>query len=324
MRDELVGYLLGALEPHEERALEARLEIDAELRRELEDLRRILCAKADKFTQIDPPADLAKRTCTSIDATRHSPPPPVPLVADADSPEFKGAGGWRRPDVVTLVGLAVAAAVLIMPLLSAARQRSQIAACRDHMREVGRALIEFSRTHDGYFPEVPQDGPLAHAGIFAVRLREAGYLADTTAVYCPARVDAAGAAPLPTLASFETVDDAEAETRFAALHGLFGYALGHMHEGRYHSPRNRDRAHFAVLADAPSDGTCRRGGHGCGQNVWFEDGHAEFLSACRLNIGDDEIYHNRHGYVGAGIGPDDVVIGASVASPRIVPVEIVE
>lgn len=41
MRDELVGYLLGALEPHEERALEARLETDAELRRELEDLRRI-------------------------------------------------------------------------------------------------------------------------------------------------------------------------------------------------------------------------------------------------------------------------------------------
>src|SRR6187431_2222754 len=80
MREELLGYVLGALEPEEERELEARLEIDADLRRELSELRRLLLEgpgeawdARDTGELIEPPAELAKRTCTSVDAVGRVP-----------------------------------------------------------------------------------------------------------------------------------------------------------------------------------------------------------------------------------------------------------
>jgi hypothetical protein len=32
---------------------------------------------------------------------------------------------------------------------------------------------------------------------------------------------------------------------------------------------------------------------------------------------DDQLYENHLGFVGAGIGPDDVVIGSASATPRL-------
>ena len=76
------------------------------------------------------------------------------------------------------------------------------------------------------------------------------------------------------------------------------------------------RATFAVLADKPGSGARGSLNHGCGgQNVLFEDGHAEFLSNCRLDRAGDELFRNSAGFVGAGIGRDDVVIAPTEARP---------
>jgi hypothetical protein len=323
MREELLGYLLGALEPEERRELETRLETDADLRRELQELRRLLHEgpeevwDARETAEIEPPPELAKRTCTSIDAVRRVPPPLVPSL------ESENTGRSRRSDAVTLIGFSVAALVVIMPMLVMSRQRAQIAACRAHMQEVGRALIGYSRAHAGAFPEMTAHGPLGHAGVYAVRLRQAGYLHNPAIVFCPAAAHDNPSADerLPSWQELAAANDEEVEARFTALHGLYGYTLGYVEDGRYHSPQNFDRAHMAVLGDAPSDDERRASGHGCGRNVWFEDGHAEFLRACSLHIGGDALYENRHGLVGAGIGKDDVVIGAPAAGPQIKPVK---
>lgn len=324
MHEELLGYLLGALEPEEERNLEARLETDADLRRELEELRRLLAEgpaeawdASDTCELTDPPVDLARRTISSVDAVRCVPPPLVPEFAAGETPR-----GWRRSDAVTMIGCSVAALVLLMPMLALSRQRAQVAACRARMHEVGRALIEYSRNHGGRFPEMTPSGPLAHAGVYVVRLRETGYLPNTTAAFCPAmHNDEPTETRLPSWLELAAANDAEVEARFASLSGMYGYTLGYVEEGRYHSPRNQDRSRVAVLGDTPSADGRRASGHGCGRNVWFEDGHAEFLNACRLHVGGDALYENRHGFVGAGIGHDDVVIGAPAAAPRIMPVK---
>lgn len=327
MREELLGYVLGALEPEEKRDLEARLETDADLRRELRELRRLLQAGpgegwalnslGDSGEIIEPPADLARRTCTSVDAVRRAPPPLVPVLSAENSCR------WRRSDAVTLIGFGVAALILLMPMLVLSRQRAQVAACRARMHEVGRALIEYSRDHGGNFPEMTTHGPLAHAGVYAVRLREAGYLPDSALVFCPAMHDDQPADErLPSWLELAAAKDEEVEVRFASLDGLYGYTLGYVEEGQYHSPRNYDRSRVAVLGDAPMDDKRCASGHGCGRNVWFEDGHAEFLSACRLHVGGDALYENRHGLVGAGIGRDDIVIGAPAAVPLITPVKL--
>ena len=166
---------------------------------------------------------------------------------------------------------------------------------------------------------------LARAGVYAVRLRDAGYLPDERVIYCPAVIRDADALPvLPASGALQSADPAEAETMFAAMDGAYGYALGYVDEGRYRPLRNLDRSTFAVLADSPQEHGGGGRNHGCGQNVWFEDGHAEFLNCCRLSVRDDDLYENDDGFVGAGIGPDDVVIGAATASPLLMPVGLDE
>ena len=100
----------------------------------------------------------------------------------------------------------------------------------------------------------------------------------------------------------------------------YGYAMGYVDGGVYHTLHNRNRSTYAILADAPGADGCESGNHGCGgQNVWFEDGHSEYLNSCKLSHAGDQIFRNRRGFVGAGIGPDDVVIGAPSARPVIQP-----
>jgi hypothetical protein len=234
-------------------------------------------------------------------------------------------GAWSRLDVATVVGLSLAAAVLFIPVLASNRYRAQTVACRERLNEIGHALIGYSRTHNGLFPVVNDNGNLARAGVYAVRLRDAGYLPDERVIYCPAVIRDADALPvLPASGALQSADPAEAETMFAAMDGAYGYALGYVDEGRYRPLRNLDRSTFAVLADSPQEHGGGGRNHGCGQNVWFEDGHAEFLNCCRLSVRDDDLYENDDGFVGAGIGPDDVVIGAATASPLLMPVGLDE
>jgi anti-sigma-K factor RskA len=71
MCEELLGYLLGALEPDEERELEARLATDPELRKQLEELRPLLRPLTAEPARIDPPAGLAARICAQVARCDH-------------------------------------------------------------------------------------------------------------------------------------------------------------------------------------------------------------------------------------------------------------
>jgi hypothetical protein len=307
MREELLGYLLGALEPEEERELEARLADDASLREELEELRHLVEPLADETVLIDPPAGLAARVCDQVWYHAEA----------ARSATLSAASRWTRSEIATLLGIFCVVGVLAVPIVGSVRHLSQIRTCQFRLHGTGRSLIDYARLHDDYFPEVAEYGNAAHAGIFAVRLQEAGLMAESQAAYCPAAVAGSEIAPLPTLRAVHDATPAEADLMFAGLGGLFGYVLGYDDEGRYRRVRNRHRANFAVLADGAIEPGTAASNHGCGQNMWFEDGHVAFLNACRLPASHDDFYRNRAGFVAAGIGPDDVVIGCSRATPRL-------
>lgn len=354
MRDLLLGYLLNALEPDEKRELERRLSIDPELRRDLELLRRSLEPLNGSTSAFDPPAGLAKRTCDFIADTsdrtdpllgsgpdlRTTPPratpQPAAVSASASSTERPdsleavrkrftasqvdefGAPARRRglPDLAVTAGVVVAASLLFFPVLSSMRHQSRIAACREKLHRVGIALIDYSRRHGDLFPEVADRGPLGHAGIYAPRLRAAHLLQDESDVVCPGQ--ARTFEHIPTIDELEHADSAELDQLTRTMGGSYGYALGYLEDGKYHYVRNRNRPNFALMADAPQDHALGSLNHGCGgQNVFFEDGHASFLNCCRRRDLGDDLFANREGFVGAGIGPDDVVIGASAAAPLV-------
>ena len=66
MDSDLVGYSLDALDPAQQRELEARLDADEKLREELERLRRTMTPLAWD-DPIEPPVGLAERTIDRVE-----------------------------------------------------------------------------------------------------------------------------------------------------------------------------------------------------------------------------------------------------------------
>jgi hypothetical protein len=217
-------------------------------------------------------------------------------------------------------GICIAASLLVFPAISRSQFNARLAACQNNLREVGSALSQYSEIHAGLFPVVPQQGRLAVAGMYAPTLREAGLLANPAHLICPeSPLAGEGDLTLPTLEDVQQAEPEQLPRLYRRLGGSYGYTLGYVSGGVYRGHRNQGRSNFALMADAPDEDTAgRSANHGCcGQNVLFEDMHVGFLKTCRLAECDDHIYMNAHGLVGAGIGPDDAVIGRSPARPVI-------
>lgn len=232
-------------------------------------------------------------------------------------PAAHAARRWSLADATVTAGIFVAASLLFFPVLASMRYQSRVTACREKMHRVGIALIDYSRLHGDVFPEVPQAGPLGHAGIYAPRLQQAHLLNAVSDVICPGQ-STADFDHIPTIDELEHADSAALDKLTKIMGGSYGYALGYVENGQYRFARNRNRATFALLADAPKDHAFGSLNHGCGgQNVFFEDGHATFLNCCKRRELGDDLFANHAGFVGAGIGPDDVVVAASAAAPVV-------
>jgi hypothetical protein len=101
--------------------------------------------------------------------------------------------------------------------------------------------------------------------------------------------------------------------------GSYAYGVGYMDDDQFRASRNQGRAHFAILADAPSFYLPRRlsANHGGrGQNICYEDGHITFLTDLRAVRGDDPL-RNHLGFAEAGTDPNDAVVLPSKLQPTV-------
>jgi len=301
MQDQLLGYVLGALEPAEQEALEARLANDPELRQQLDLIRR--CVQPLDDVPVTPPRGLAAQTCRYV-ADRRGPVPG----------QFAAIGTWRVTDFAVATCLFVLAALALFPALNQSRNRAQLAGCQRNLMALGQALFQFSDLHEDRFPEVAAEGPLAVAGIYGPRLHEAG-LIRAVDLHCPAARSSRREVlvELPSCVEIERLSGAELRRVQALIGGDYGYGLGYVQRGRYLPRRNQSRAHFALMSDAPAEaGDVSLGHHGnSGHNVLFEDGHVRLVTHCRLGDDADHFFQNDWGIVAAGLGPDDAVIARS-------------
>lgn len=305
MREQLLGYLLGALEPQEQAQVAKRLLDDAELRRELEILRRGLEPLDDEHPE--PPRGLAAKTCSYV-ADRRGP----------SAGQFGACSQWRIQDLCVAASLFIAATMLLMPAVYQSRCQANLAACQHNLASLGRALYEFSQIHDGQFPEVPVNGPLAAAGIYAPLLREAGLISDGDVV-CPASsLRKSGQFRIPSRQELQETQGMALRQMQGMMGGSYGYCIGYVSKGRYRPRKNLGRENFALVADAPSQWSHDSSSHhGPGHNVLFEDGHVRYVTTCWLIEGADHFFENAMGYVAAGVDADDAVIVPSGTPPMI-------
>jgi hypothetical protein len=100
--------------------------------------------------------------------------------------------------------------------------------------------------------------------------------------------------------------------------------MGYVTDGRLVRARDARRPNYVLVGDAPSDSRPRRvsaNHNGRGQNVLYEDGHIQLLRELPSPRLLDDPYHNREGWVAAGVDPDDAVLGASADLPMPVRLE---
>ena len=333
VRQQVLDYLLGALDDSEMEVVKARLGADPVYRQAMHrargDVARLnnLCRLRGMRRDVCPPPRLAERTCDFLfdparrlgaairgRMTRPRSMSPQPLTSHYGR-------RWNWADVgVTAVILAIAA-LLILPAIYSSRFQARVTTCQDNLRQVGQALTEYSHKNHDVFPIVPAEGKLAAAGIYAPILTQDGFLTEPERVLCPESVQAQEKGfRVPALAELRSAVGQELARIQHKMGGSYGYCLGYFEHGVYHPTRNLNRNYFAIMADAPSDDrpdhqSANHGG--VGQNVLFEDLHVEFCSTSRPGNGSDDIYANDNNEVAAGLHRDDAVIASSGTAPVV-------
>jgi len=329
LREQLLGYLLDALEDNERRQVERQLEDDPSLLDELQRLRLSLEPLAETFEDFEPPRDLAKRSCERVADRRDR--EPVELARRGGQSTMPGAFGSSAfgagpklsvADVVVTAGIVLASVLIFFPAIASSRYASRLTHCQDNLRQLGLALVNYSdKLGGGFFPEVSSDGNRAFAGVYAPTLLDTGYLECSNTLICPASslADQQKKYRVPTLAEIDSATPREIFVMHQLAGGSYGYTLGVIAQGTHVAPRNKSRASFALMADAPNPSNQDNfsANHaGKGQNVLYEDGHFKFVPISMNNAAWlDNPFRNRHGMVEAGVDEDDAVVAPSFSPP---------
>lgn len=316
MHDDLLGYLIEALDPEEKNAVDAYLRAHPEARQHLAPLRRALdLLDQDKErTDVDPPSDLRLNTLAKVAEHMCRTLPTAPRVSP------RQADGRRRryprwADMLVAALILILVGGIFFPMVANLWTRSHVKACQENMRTMWVAFQDYSNLYEGNLPQV-HEPPLAAAGVFIPILHEARVLPDNVSVGCPAQ----GKKPPPPTTTTELVklyheSDDLFRNRARELAGDYAYTLGYRENGLLRGPHRDLGDHVPLLSDVPPGQTGNSTNHhGTGQNVLFIGGHVQWITARELGP-DDDIFLNRERRVKAGVDREDTVLGPGDASP---------
>ncbi len=325
MHEDLLGYLLGALDAEEQSRVEEALARDARLRAKLERLRSRLgpLDVVPEVIDVDPPAGLAERVCAAIDAQAEQCRPTPRRLAATCFENGVRLERYSASDTIVLSLVVLVAFSLILPALANSRYQARKTACQQNLRVLGEGLITYSmRDPEQRFPLVPISGSRSFAGVFAPILVEYKMIEPEWAqVICPGS-DLAASEPSWSVPTLEEIDRAERPSVLERLQeragGSYGYSVGYLDGTRLRAVRNLNRSNFALVSDAPSyylPGRRSANHGGRGQNIYFEDGHYAFVTDVRA-VPDDP-WRNDYGFAEAGNRPDDSVVLPSGMRPVV-------
>jgi hypothetical protein len=329
MDDNLVGYLLKALDADTQREVEAYLRANPEAFQHLDLLRRAMNPLTVDREHPPPPAGLRIRTLARVAEYRHRELPRLlPLPPSRPSPP---RSRWRRADVLVAASLLLAFLGLLFPGVNYLWYQHNISSCQANLQTFYRAIMAYSDHHGGELPRVERNPnpPRDVAGIFVPILHEGGYLQSNGIVRCPA----SGSPSPPPVLSLQTLEQhtlrpEQWKQEAGRLAGCYAYSLGYQeggqHYGLHFAYQEANNDHMPIMADrppfdrqtyvtVPSDNSLNHGGKG--QNVLYLSGRVVFFTKRTVGIGGDDIYVNQQNRIEAGVNRWDTVLGASGFHP---------
>ena len=332
MQEDLLGYLLGALDGPEHDKVKARVERDDSSRAEMLSLEQWLEPLEEVRWDFEPPAGLAANTCQLVAefaAEQDQKVQPASTQTGWSSTDGTSSGSrWNVIDFVVAAGISVAAAMMFFPAVANSRHHSRLASCQENLRTMGIALPRYATDFFGKLPYIPPRGKTGVAGFYAPTLVDAGYIKQHKLFICPSSSLAAKNATF-FVPDIDTIQSARG-TRLVALQrrmgGSYCYGLGHFDQGQHRPTKAKGRTHFAVMSDyVLSPGMVQQlPVHGRrGLNVLFEDGHVRFIVTRLSSPATDneqsvdwsQLFVSDRGIVEAGTHEDDVVLAPSWVRP---------
>jgi anti-sigma-K factor RskA len=328
MRNELLGYLVGALETDERAQVESELAGSNQLRGEVELLRRSLTPLEIDGEPIDPPAGLARRTIDFVflhlalqvqgpAANQPAVSRPQPNWSDRPAPTRR----WRMVDMSVAAGIMVAALSVVVPAIIQSRANAERIACQNQLRSTYDGIAKYADLHNGALPIAKVSAGFdGKAGIYAPLLRQAGYLESEASVVCPGSELASEAAGegyrVPSMDELRKASGQELERLVKRMGGSYAFAIGYREDGKYRRLVLRPGSNFPLMSDLPGKDGKPLGHHGaCGRNVLTSDGRIVYIHTCCWGTRDN-LYANDDGEVDAGTGRHDSVLMWSDQGPR--------
>lgn len=320
-QEQLLGYLLDALEDDERQQVQQELAHDPQLRQQLETLRAALQPLEPTRDFSEPPAGLAQRTCRYVAAHadeaengRDSRPAPAARLhpMQTDTRLNGGSSPFSWLDLAAAAGILLAASLLIFPAILNSRAQSRTVQCASNLQSIYQGLANYSDTFDGFLPSAPPSDRLGVGGGFATVLHSAGYLGEPRQLLCPG--SAMAELPvfvIPAPAQIEAMPEGEElDTVLTSLGGSYSMSLGYEEDNRFQGLRNMGRSDFALVSDVPDPASpaFHSHNHAGGQNVLFEGGNVRYVTVPVSYVGRDHFYLNAAGQVGPGLNPYDSVI----------------
>lgn len=322
--ENLIGYLLQALDPETHQDVESYLRADPEGQKRIELLRQALAPLVADRDGEPPPDDLAIRTLARVaeHGCRH-----LPRAPELGLARVGGAGRpwWRRADLLVAAGILLAFIGLGLPGLLQLRYRSALLSCQNNLRLFHNALVQYGDQHEGKFPHVQERERRNFAGIYVPALHEAGVLDQQASARCPAN----GARQLAgvTLQELDRMPTDRYLQYAADAGGCYAYSLGYRDRGpegqvTHYGYGSHDSAFLPIMADRPhirgdlgSDVRGNSPNHGGGQNVLFIGGHVRYCTDTGVGVDGDHIYLNQASQARAGRNQRDTVLGVSGDRP---------
>ena len=354
VQEDLLGYVLGALDATEERDIQQKIEQDPALQEEV----RKLKASLVPLDFLDAPSGLrtglARRTCEWVAGTTKNPDftestnyvDHLATLADdqavnetaaaqsTDNVDFDNSNvddqkvtlspsrfellhpqTWSMTDAIAGIAIVAVLSGILFPTLSWQRFNSRKLACQDNLRNVGMALMQYSDNHGGQFVAIPSAGKLSASGLFAPMLKDAGLIEDDRVFSC-AGVDQDAPVFIPSLAQLESADGEQLDYLKRNMAGHFGYSMGYTDGNEYRPLTNSGLTNTVLVADRPSfkQPDRRSMNHG----AWGQNclfGDGRVEFIKGDSVGEDAIFVNDYGVVAPGTSPRDSVIAPSHLSP---------
>lgn len=330
-QEDLLGYVLGALDAQEERNLQEQVDANPEIEEQLLEIRHSMAPLECLGHEPGHRPGLARRTCELVAGMQHQQqekrlvPDTIGTFDSGDNElqlgsenrshfsrftdRFVHSRSWSRVDMLAGVAMAAIFACIVIPAISHSRFKSQVSSCQQNLREVGTAMLVYSDLNSGHF--VDAAGANSGTCLLAPMLKAGGFIDDDSLFACAGRGQAEPPR-IPTLQQINTAKGDQLSLLKKRMGGDFGYSLGFFDGEEYFAPRNDGSSHTVLMADMPSSempGRSSKNHGGNGQNCFFADGRVEFIST--HTIGEDAIYENDLGIVGPGVNQKDNVIAPS-------------